>query len=579
MSLKKFFTSFWGGALLVVILLIIGYFIWTAFAKGNVSLVINGSSDINSGGEADLDISIINNSNLILEDAILSINLPQGVFPLGEINRNNIELNIGEIPKKKTIHQNISLMIIGEEQTAKNIEVNLSYRPKGLTSTFIKQANKNIIISGSSFNLNVNTPQKVFIGQNFPIVVNWTNLTNKSFNQVELIAEWPTGFSLSSSNPDVSKENGLNNEWVIGAIGANGEGKINIQGNLTGQDGESKIIVFKLVVKQKDDILVLNKTENHVVLVKNPLVLNVSVNGDSDYIANLGDNLDVNITYLNNYNSSLRDLTLTVHLDGNVFDLSTLRAPKGTFSYRLQTITWMGDQVPSLYVLNPGQQDNLRFTVRLKKDWPMLSLAQKNIVLQIETNLQSKSVPEGVTYETLPQSSFINTIKLNSDFKVLVEAYYRDPPALIANSGSLPLKVDQPTDFTIHFKVMNTYNNVNNVLINTTLPVWARWTNQVAGNYGDNPPQYDESTRTVSWAIPVVNAGSGTLTKPLEAIFQIRITPSSSQANSSIVLINETTVTGTDTFTGQTINLTYPSILSTNLTDKTVLPSDGIVRP
>lgn len=579
MSWKKFFTSFWGGFTIVIILLIIGYFIWTALAKGSVNLTIAGPNDAQSGKELDLDFNVINNSNLALEDAVLSINLPPGVFYLDQMNKNIIELDLGEISAKKTIKETVPLMIVGEEQTAKNIEASLNYRPKGLSSTFVKNAIKTIVISGSTFNLQSNAPEKVFIGQNFPITINWTNLTSKNFDRVELLAEWPNGFSLVSSNPQVSNTNGYNNEWVIGAIGPNGEGKINVQGNLSGQDGETKTIVFKLVIKQGNDYLTLGKVENRITLIKNPLILNVSVNGDSDYIANLGDNLDVNISYRNDYESSLRDLTLKVHLNGDLFDLSTLRAPKGTFSYRLQTITWTGDQVASLYVLNPGQQDNLRFTVKLKKDWPMLSLAQKNIMLEIDTNLQSKSIPEGITYETLPQALFTNTIKLNTNFKVSVESYYRDPPALIANSGSLPLRVDQPTDFTIHWKIMNTYNNVNNVTITTTLPIWVKWTNQIAGNYGDNRPQYDENTRTVTWTIPVVNAGSGVLTKPLEAVFQIRVTPNSSQINMPVILINETNVTGTDAFTGQPINLTYPSVLSNSLTDKTVVPSDGIVRP
>lgn len=579
MSFKKFFSSFWGGFVIVILVLIIGYLVWSTFFKGNVLLEIDGPAVASSGSDINLTFKIINNSNLTLENAVLSINLPDGIIFNQDFNKNNLELDFNQIPARQTSKETVSLKIIGEEQTAKTINANLNYQFKGLTSTFIKKANKTIVISGSTFTLSANIPDKIFIGQNFPLVINWTNLTETTFKQVELIAEWPTGFSLVSSNPEVIKEGGRNNEWLIGSVGPSGQGTINIQGNLSGQDGEAKDIIFKIVVKQGNNYLILNKTENHIVLLQNPLKLNVSVNGDSDYIANLGDNLEVTINYRNEYSSSLRDLALSVHLNGDVFDLATLRAPKGLFSLRLQTINWTGNQVPSLYVLAPQQEDTLHFTVKLKKDWPMLSLAQKNIVLAIETKLESKSIPEGISYDTLPQASFVNTIKLNSNFKVLVESYYRDPPALIANSGSLPLKVDQPTDFTIHWKIINTYNNINNVQLTTTLPVWVKWTNQVAGNFGDNRPQYDENSRTISWLIPTVNAGSGTLTKPLEAIFQVRVVPTSSQVNSPVVIVNETNVSGVDAFTGQNINLVYPNILSNNLTDKTVFPSEGIVKP
>jgi len=102
---------------------------------------------------------------------------------------------------------------------------------------------------------------------------------------------------------------------------------------------------------------------------------------------------------------------------------------------------------------------------------------------------------------------------------------------------------------------------------------------QVAGNYGSNPPSYDNNTRQITWTVPVVSAGSGSITPAYEAVFQIKVTPLSSQINQGVELINETNFTATDSFTLKNINITYPAVKSERLTDTTVIPNDGIVRP
>ena len=579
MKIKNIFHSFWGGAIIVIIVLILGYVIWNSITSRGVAFSILGPDDIQSGNISEFTFKYVNNANIALEDCSIDITLPEGVIQTENSLKQTLSIYLGEILAKTSAEKSINLMVIGEPRTAKIIEATFNYRPKGLSSSFAKKDIKTVLISGSSFNLNLDTPQKVFIGQAFPLEINWSNLTTKTFDKVELRAEWPSGFSFISANPDVTKEQGTNNNWLIGAINPTGQGKINVQGAINGQDGETKRISLTLGITQNNKFLPLATAQGFITLISNPLKLSVFVNGDSDYNANLGDKLDFTITYENNYSSSLRDLRITTQFTGDAFDFSTLKAPGADFSSRLQTLTWAGSRVSSLYVLNPGTKGTLNFSVKLKQDWPMKSLAQKNIILEVNTTIKSSSVPEELGYQALPQASSLNTIKLNSNCVINIGSYFRDPPALIVNTGRLPLKVDQPTDFTIHWKIVNTYNAVNNVTVMTTLPLWSEWTNQVAGNYGPNPPSYDNNTRQITWTVPVVSAGSGSITPAYEAVFQIRVTPLSSQINQGIELINETNFTATDSFTLKNINITYPAVKSERLTDATVIPNDGIVRP
>jgi len=579
MQIKNFLHSFWGGVIIVILVIILGYFLWGILTSGGIIFSLLGPDNVKSGEIGEFHLEYANNSRATIEDVSIKINLPEGIISRENPLKKTIVFDLGEIPSKVSGDKMIDLMITGEPKTAKNIEAIFNYRPKGLSSSFSKKDIKTVLLSGSSFNLEINVPKQIFIDQFFPFEINWANLTQQTFENIELRAEWPTGFSFENANPDVTKEEGSNNKWVMGVVGASGQGKINVGGAISGQDGETKRIVLTLGLAQNNSFLPLAKTEGFLNLISNPLKISAFVNGDTNYNADLGEKLDFTINYENNYSSSLRDLKITTQLNGDVFDFSTLKAPKGLFSTRLQTITWTGAGVKELYVLNPGEKGTLNFSVTLKKDWPMQSLAQKNIILEAKITIESASVPEELGYQGLPRAQALDTIKLNTNCALDTQSYFRDAPAQIVNTGRLPLKVGEPTDFTIHWKINNTYNAVNNVTVMTTLPSWVEWTNQIAGNYGDDTPVYDVNTRQITWTLATVPVGSGTVLKPYELIFQIKVTPLSSQANQAVELTDETTFRATDTFTLKNISLTYPAVSSERLTDKTVVANDGLVRP
>jgi hypothetical protein len=579
MKNQKLFQRFGLIALVIIGLILLGYLLWSLLNNGGISFAIIGPDALKAGEVGQFQFQYINGSRVALEDCSLEIHLGEGVALSDNPAKKTIIFNIGEILANGSGNQTFNLMLTGGSPSARSIEAILTYRPKGLSSSFTKNTSKTVLLNGSSFNLEVKVPSRVFIDQTFPLEISWANLSNESFDNVELRADWPTGFAFDSANPDVTKESGSNNKWVMGVVSSSGQGKVTVNGSVSGQDGETKKVVFTLGTNQNGNFLPLVQSEGLINLINNPLQLSTFVNGDTNYNANLGDELDFTINYVNNYSSSLRDLTVKVQLNGDVFDLSTLKAPSGIFSSRLQTITWTGTRVKDLYVLNPNQNGTLNFSVKLKKDWPMQSLAQKNIVLEVKTTIESASIPEELGYQGLPRAQAIDTIKLNSNCALKIESYFWDAPSQIVNTGKLPLKVGEPTDFTLHWKIINTYNALNNVTVQTTLPLWVDWTNQVAGNYGDYPPSYDSRTRQITWNIPNIPVGVGSVLKPYEAIFQVKATPLSSQVNQGIDLTNETTFQATDAFTLNNISLTYQRVNSLQLTDPAMPYNGGLVRP
>jgi len=579
MKIKDFLKTFWGGALVTILILATAYFVWSFVKSGGITFSFLGPDEAKSGEIKEFHFVLNNNSRISLQEVEAEIKLPEGVIAIDNPDLKTIFYDLGEMASRDSEDKVIKLLITGEPKTVKNIEAILRYRPKTLSSVFEKKEIKTVLISGSSFGLELVTLNQVFSEQIFPLEINWENLSSYAFDNVEIRAEWPSGFVFQESNPEVFSESSEYNRWVLGELNPASHGKILVKGFTTGHPGETKRITLYLGMVKDNVFLPLAKTEGYTTLIKNPLLISSLVNDEITHNADLGETLNFVINYQNNYSTTLRNLTVEVVFNGDVFDFSSLKAPNGVFSSRLKTLTWSGTKVPQLYALNPGEQGKLQFSVKLLKDWPMKSLAQKNIVLEAHTSIESSNIPEQLEVSELPRAAALNTIKLNSDCNVAIGSYFRDASSRIANTGTLPLKANESTDFTIHWRVVNSFNALRDITVKTTLPLWAEFTGQIAGDYGQNPPHYDSATRELSWTIPSVSAGSGVLTKASELVFQIKVTPSSSHANQEIDLIDKTTFTAIDAFTGENISFTYPAVTSTKLTDKTVFPGDGVVRP
>jgi hypothetical protein len=575
---KNFFQTFWGGV--VIVLLIIGliYFLYNFLTNKGINFLIQGPDTVKSGEIIDLHLVYANNSRIVFESGEIEIRLPQGVISIEDPEKEILNFYLGEIPARDSQDKIVKLLVTGEPKSTKSIQAVFRYKPKSLTSTFEISKGINILIFGSNFNLGVNLPKEVFVDQSFPLELSWENLTDNNFDNVEIQAVWPEGFNFIEANPSPSIS-GEKSNWSLGTVTGHASGKIKISGLQQGESGQTKKISFIIGFKKGDEFLPIGKAEGFLTLTSNPLEISTLINGEKNYIASLGDTLKVTIRFKNNYSTPLRNLVLKTILNGELIDFSSLKAPKALFSLRERTLIWDGLKVQELYSLSPGETSELSFTVKLLNNWPMVSFAQKNPIIEIKTTLESSNVPEGAPVAELPRAVSINSIKVNTQCELEITSYFRDASSGIANQGKLPLKVDEPTDFTIHFKILNNYNNVNNVKIRTSLPLGVEFTSQIAGNYGENLPQYDKNTRQFVWEVPNVSSGSGYLIKAPELIFQVRVTPQFSQINQPIALINETTMTAVDAFTLEEIQKTYPPVYTNKLTDKTVFPQEGIVQP
>ncbi|MDD5099097.1 MAG: hypothetical protein PHP35_02035, partial [Candidatus Colwellbacteria bacterium] len=89
---------------------------------------------------------------------------------------------------------------------------------------------------------------------------------------------------------------------------------------------------------------------------------------------------------------------------------------------------------------------------------------------------------------------------------------------------------------------------------------------------------FDKNSNEAIWRIPKVLATTGVLSKPVEAIFQVKITPSPVHTGSYMAIIGDTSAFALDGFTGQRISVGDSAVTTQFTDDPTVGPNDGIIR-
>jgi len=397
---------------------------------------------------------------------------------------------LGDIASKERIEKEIEVRFFGLAGDKLKVISTFEYKPQGFTSMFTKDQAFDVLINGSVVAININNPNQVLPESSFDTTINWNNQSKQDFENLVIKVNYPAEYNFESSDQESIR---TNNEFDLGFVRQLEQGAIKLTGTMNSQGGENKKfeVLMGIDLKDKKEFLMIGKAESVVSLVSNPLNLSVLVNESSVYSASLGETLNVLVHYKNNYGVPLNNMVLKVVFDGEYFDYKKLQPNKGYFTYGNKTITWNEVQIPTFASLNPGQEGDLVFTIPITEKYNIKTYSDKNLKLGISATLESLTPPQGLDINSKIKTTSSALIKLNADLALDVTGYFNDNKTTISNCGMLPLKVGQATCLTIHMKIKNYANDVNNVVITTDLPYYANYTNKYSTSYSNADFTFD----------------------------------------------------------------------------------------
>lgn len=554
--MKKIFNLFF---IFIAFLFIALVWNWrkNVFSKEDLKLEILGPSEANLLEEVEYIVKYKNNGRFRLEEPSLVFLPPGNSLKEGQIFERQIftqeELGEAIYPgEEKTISFKIKLL--GKEGETKVAKASLSYRPKNLKARYESSTSFTTILKSAPLTFEFDLPSRISPGQQFILRINYFSNLDYPLTDLRCQVEYPSGFEFIDSLPKSLEKT----DWQIPLLNKSQGGRIEISGKLSGEIGEAKIFKASLGVLKEGRFILLKETTKGIEIVKPSIFLRQEINNSPEYVTMPGDWLHYEIYFKNIGEKDLENLTLISKLEGEAFDLETIKSELGISHPGDNTIFFEWKKVPKLQYLPPMAEGKVDFWVKLKED-----------LGQVKEPILRNKIFIGEAKE-----EFIT--KINTKLELVQRGYFYDE--IFGNSGPLPPAVGQKTTYTILWQVKNYYSDVKDAKVKAKLPQWVELTGKIFPEDQISKFAFDSHSREIVWTVGDVERGSGILKLGQTIAFQVALLPEESQRGKTPEIITQVRIEGLDAWTGANLTNEISSLNTTLPGDQNLAEGMGIVQ-
>jgi len=537
-----------------IILGVVGYFYYqkNIYSKDILKLEILGSEKAVMGQEVEYTVKYKNNGNIRLEDPELIFEYPSySLLEDGDSLRKILDIGDAIYPgEEKTI--SFKARLFGKESELLEAKVFLNYRPKNLKAFYESSTTFTTTIEKVPLSFDLDLPLKMESAKDVQFRINYFSNSNYPLSNLGIRIKYPSGFEFISSSPEGMEKD----EWEVleNPLNKANGGRVEINGTLMGEIGEQKIFEAKLGVWRQGEFVVLKEAIKGVEIIKPSLYISQQINGNPVYVASPGDFLHYEIFFKNIGEDDFNNLFLIAKLEGQAFDLLSLKADKGDFELGDNSIIFDWRINPNLQLLPSQTEGKIEFWVKLKESW------EKEENPKIQDKIYLGQVWE--EFET----------KVNSKLEIIQKGYFKDE--IFGNYGPIPPKVGEPTTYTITWQTKNYYNDAENVKVKAILPEKAILTGKIFPEEEKESFSFDSKSREIVWNIGEMEAGENVP----NISFQVELTPDSFQKGKIVQIIGPSVIRGEDKWTNQIIEAEAPFVDTSLPDDKSIGTEKGIVQ-
>lgn len=543
----------------IVVLLILAIFggvfwwmIWgrqPSFLGDQVDLSLSSEKEIASGNKIDLTLIYVNNEKVALEDLEINVLYPDGfIFENSTLTPEKDSKNRFVKEKIAAGEQDkitISGRLLGNPRETKTFTATFSFKPENVSSRFSREAACNILITKSQLQLETTLSKMVRENELLKYKVTIKNTAEEEIKNLQVKMEFPNSFDINQVNPKQKGEN----LWEFEKLKTNQEEAIEIEGKLYAEAGETKI--FKISAGQKDEkgeFYLQNEKEIQVKVAKLDLSLQAQINKQQSLAVNFGDEVELKVHYKNKSSDNLPNVVMEAAIDESIFDKSAIKVEGG--KYEKGKIWWDKSGKSELANLDKSAEGDLVARLKILSDIPVASSSDKNFSTTIKAKLSSdlKDIGGGVFSKESNEAE----IKINTKVGYNIEIrYYDQNGKKIVGSGPLPPKTGFETTYRVYLTLTNTSNDVEKSKAEIYLPENISF----AGGKTAASGILDFFDGKMIWNLDKLQAGIGKLKPQLQASFDISITPDKSMIGKTPKLIEKSSFSGRDSFTGSEIKI------------------------
>lgn len=545
-------------------------FYWgsNTISANNIEISIIGPVSVSGGEKISLDIKVDNNNKTDLKSANLRVEYPEGARAIDDLKTElkRTRDTLGDISQGESAVKRVEAILFGEEKSKKEIKITVEYRISGSSAIFYKEKIYEVVISDSPVNIEISGLKEINANQAIDFSVTVVSNSSSPIRNLLLKAEYPFGFVFTDSSEKSLDPN--NNLWSIGDLSPGQKKTIKIYGKLQGQDGENKVLRFTTgISSDKDEKVIATPlvTSLAEVSIKKPFIgIQVALDGNSanEFVAKSSKIIRADVAWKNNLTTPVKDVEIQIRFKGDALNKSSVSAEQGFYRSIDDTIIFDKTKIPALASIAPGESGNLSFSFGSLSSYSGDSsfMTKPSISLDIVANgkrLEGDNVPQEVLY------SATRIVKIATDARLSSRALHWSGP--FESSGPMPPKADNETTYTVIWTITNTSNKIKDAKVTATLPLYVKWLSRV--NSDIENISFNSADSEVVWDVGDIEASAGIDSPPREIAFQISFLPSLSQVGQNPVILNESILSGKDSFTSTVVGETRPSLTTTLKSD------------
>lgn len=565
----RFASIFFSGALafFLLSLVIAGYFFYfggNSVSTDKLSIDIQGPTTIAGGDTVPLSLTITNKNPTEIENATVEVDFPDGTRSASNVLTpypRYIE-NLGTLASGQSVTRSIKAVVFGGAGQTLSLPVSVSYGTASSNAIFEKKSVYALSISTTPLSVSVDSLSETVSGA--PITFTITVRSNASvpLNNVVLAATSPFGFSMTSSSIPSN-----NSSFSLGTLAPGASKQITMSGKLSGQNNEQRVFHFTVgTAKSTQDqtLAVPYMTQDASITIAAPFITtSLAINGDtsSTAVVSSGAIQNVTLSYTNTLTTAVTNAAVSISVAGSGIDYNSIRTGNGFYNSADHSIIFSKDTDPSLASLAPGASGVGTFSFTTLP----AGVSSPSITFSIAasgTRVGQSNVPEQVS------ASAVKTVRVATAIAVGARASHTSDT--FGASGPIPPVANQPTSYVVIWNVQNKGNAVAGSTMTATLPVYVSYTGKTTGS---GTFSYDSNSRTVTW-----NAGDLGQGSTVQGIFQVILTPSTSQRGGAVQLTGPSSFSGYDRFAGAQITSSAGPVTTETTQDPGYVPADAAVQ-
>ncbi len=550
-----------------------GFFIFKPYAKfggKGVKFEIRGPEQIVSGGESNLDIQIINSSDVPLAESSVFLMLPQE-FSLIKSDPAPQTANtwvLGTLEPGGKHQIKLKGAVIKEIGGEFLLNATLTYKPANFNSDFQNVASFKAGVSSSILETAIETAAEHSVGDEAVFKIKYRNLSEVEAASAAIKVILPEHFIfVTSTKPFSDKE-----EVLIEKLGPNSEGGFEIYGTFSTAANESEKLVSQISFIRKDNFILQHQSEISLALIGSDLALDLTINGGKEEVLSFGDVVYGAVHFKNTGAKTLQNVALSAIFESNplkndksLIDWATFKEPFGARRESLK-VTWDSNSLMLLKELAPGEEGNVDFSFNLIDKPFTFENRDYKISFHIEgliEKINGKKVDRLVSSQKL-----IFPILTDLSFEATGRYFNEDNIAL--GLGPLPPKVGEKTTYRIFWTIKNSLHDLSEITVKAKMPKNVSFGPRSIVPVGTLSHTEDE----IVWRIENLSS----LVSRAEVSFDLGVIPQVGDVGKVLNLLEASEITAKDVALDKTTVLT-PDPITTEITEDEEGRGRGAVAP